>query len=151
MKQTKDNTLHLFLKEQWYDMIKSGRKTEEYREIKPYWLVRFLDLDYTAFSVVFKPRKVGMKVIPQKFRFVVFHRGYTDTTITMKVRYVAVGKGRTDWGAPKGREVFIIGIGERVIPRFTESALFESNTHLKQLPSVHDTEKTKVINGKTKK
>lgn len=30
-------TLHLPLKAKWYEMIESGVKTEEYREIKPYW------------------------------------------------------------------------------------------------------------------
>lgn len=29
--------LHLPLKAMWYEMIESGVKTEEYREIKPYW------------------------------------------------------------------------------------------------------------------
>ena len=32
--------LHLPLKAQWYEMIESGVKTEEYREIKPYWVQR---------------------------------------------------------------------------------------------------------------
>ena len=31
------NTLHLTLNKKWFDMILSGEKTEEYREIKPYW------------------------------------------------------------------------------------------------------------------
>ena len=28
------------LKKQWYEKIKSGEKTIEYREVKPYWTVR---------------------------------------------------------------------------------------------------------------
>ena len=67
MKKSKDSTLHLFLKDKWYDLIKSGDKTEEYRDIKPYWLNRLLKLDYTAFSVVFDPRKIGLRVIPRCF------------------------------------------------------------------------------------
>ncbi|HET8736229.1 MAG TPA: ASCH domain-containing protein, partial [Pricia sp.] len=38
-------TLHLNLKKKWFDMILSGEKKEEYREIKEYWigrLIRFL-------------------------------------------------------------------------------------------------------------
>ena len=31
------STLHLTLKKQWFDMILSGVKTEEYRDIKPYY------------------------------------------------------------------------------------------------------------------
>lgn len=29
--------LELPLKKEWYNMIESGEKREEYREIKPYW------------------------------------------------------------------------------------------------------------------
>lgn len=28
------------LKKQWFDKIKSGEKTHEYREVKPYWTKR---------------------------------------------------------------------------------------------------------------
>ena len=34
--------LHLNLKRKWFDMILSGYKKEEYREIKAYWINRFL-------------------------------------------------------------------------------------------------------------
>lgn len=33
--------LTLPIKKKWFDMILSGEKTEEYREIKPYWTTRF--------------------------------------------------------------------------------------------------------------
>lgn len=29
------------LKKEWYEKIKSGEKTVEYREVKPYWTTRF--------------------------------------------------------------------------------------------------------------
>ena len=32
--------LTLTVSKQWFDMIVSGEKTEEYREIKPYWVAR---------------------------------------------------------------------------------------------------------------
>lgn len=35
-------TLDLVLKSKWYDMIASGEKQEEYREIKPYWTKRIM-------------------------------------------------------------------------------------------------------------
>jgi hypothetical protein len=37
-------TLHLPLKAKWYEMIESGVKTEEYREIKPYWIIRLVNI-----------------------------------------------------------------------------------------------------------
>lgn len=36
------STLKLTLKKKWFDMIASGEKKEEYREIKPYWIKRFI-------------------------------------------------------------------------------------------------------------
>lgn len=33
--------LHLTLKKKWFDLIASGEKKYEYREIKPYWIARF--------------------------------------------------------------------------------------------------------------
>lgn len=33
--------LTLPIKKKWFDMILLGKKTEEYREIKPYWTTRF--------------------------------------------------------------------------------------------------------------
>lgn len=34
------------LKAKWFDQIKAGTKTEEYREIKPYWEKRLIGKDY---------------------------------------------------------------------------------------------------------
>ena len=36
------DTLKLILKRNWFEMIKSGDKKEEYREITPYYLNRLL-------------------------------------------------------------------------------------------------------------
>lgn len=35
--------LHLAVSKKWFDLIASGAKREEYREIKPYWEKRLLD------------------------------------------------------------------------------------------------------------
>lgn len=35
-----EKILYLTLKKQWFDLISSGVKNEEYREIKPYWIKR---------------------------------------------------------------------------------------------------------------
>lgn len=37
-----DNTLKLVLSDHWFDEIKSGRKTHEYRECKWYWIKRII-------------------------------------------------------------------------------------------------------------
>lgn len=85
-------TLHLTLKKQWYQMIASGAKTEEYRDIKPYWTKRLFNRDYDS---------------------VCFHLGYTSTTMTFKLD-ISIGWGNPELGASRTREQYIIYIGERI-------------------------------------
>jgi hypothetical protein len=40
-----NNTLTLVVKKKWFDMIVSGEKEEEYREFKPYWMLRLITED----------------------------------------------------------------------------------------------------------
>ena len=41
-----NKTLHLVLKRKWWDMIASGEKKEEYREVCHYWAARLLNEQY---------------------------------------------------------------------------------------------------------
>lgn len=34
--------MHLTLKKKWFDLIRSGEKRIEYREVKPYWTKRLI-------------------------------------------------------------------------------------------------------------
>ena len=38
-----NKTLHLVLKRKWWDMIDSGERTEEYRDVNHYRAIRLLD------------------------------------------------------------------------------------------------------------
>ena len=56
--------LDLPLKAKWYDMIESGVKTDEYREIKPYWEKRLLNykaIKANARGIAFKKYFLGLK------------------------------------------------------------------------------------------
>ena len=71
--------LDLPLKKQWYQMIESGIKKEEYREIKPYWEKRLLDykgishdLQYLACCKVFNIPKNVCKEYPRGYDAVRF-------------------------------------------------------------------------------
>ena len=50
--------LTLPIKKKWFDMIKSGEKKEEYREIKPYYTSRFekylLDKENKPFEILLR-------------------------------------------------------------------------------------------------
>jgi len=45
-KMLKPKILHLTLKRKWFDLIASGEKRREYREIKPYWATRIEGREY---------------------------------------------------------------------------------------------------------
>ena len=129
-----DKSLHLVLKRKWYDMIDSGIKTEEYREIKPYWEKRLLD--YKSLSDYVKKNYKAMLVyefvvhgsihphiddaphhFPRGYKKVVFCLGYQRNAPSMafEVRDICFGKGKPEWGAPTDKEVFIIKLGKRII------------------------------------
>ena len=92
-----ENILHLPLKSEWYNLIESGIKKEEYREIKPYWIKRLCTTDSNF----------------KHYDKVKFSYGYTKKTMTFLIEKISKGKGRKEWGAMDD-EVFIITLGNRV-------------------------------------
>jgi len=93
------NVLDLVLKHKWYDMIDVGDKPEEYRQKNDYWNNRLID-------------KETLRVKP--FSHVRFHRGYTSTTMLWTITDISLGRGKTEWGAPADKDVFIIKLGSRL-------------------------------------
>lgn len=114
--------LHLPLKKEWYEMIESGVKTEEYREIKPYWEKRLVDYkslkeDYNR--IAFRRYVLGVwtnpcKEYPRGYTHVKFSYGYTKRTMTFSTKDITTGKGKTEWGAPD-EDVFIIKLGNKIL------------------------------------
>lgn len=84
--------LHLPLKKEWYEMIESGVKTEEYRVGKLYWCKR---------------------LVGKNFTHVKFSYGYTKRTMTFELERISIGKGKAEWGAPDN-DVFIIKLGKKL-------------------------------------
>lgn len=112
-------TLHLILKRQWYDMIASGAKEEEYREITQYWMRRLM----RCYCRGFRPCKYESCSNPEpglcagiakRFDTVTFHYGYTSRTMTFRIIDISTGAGNPNWGAKEGKQYFIIKLGERV-------------------------------------
>lgn len=132
---TEPKILHLTLKKKWFDMIASGEKKEEYREIKPYWVDRLLvpkdiggsvwdepgaydemlyDLQYPT------PRHRNtdevleyFRVKPKQFDVVEFRNGYgrSAPTITVEWNKLLVGVGIEMWGG-KLDYCFVIKLGK---------------------------------------
>jgi hypothetical protein len=90
---------HLTLKNTWFDMIASGLKTCEYREIKPYWKKR---LFYPDGSMI-------------RFDKIIFRNGYSKDSPVMAFRHHGTwsGHGILTWGAPLQVSVYGIELGER--------------------------------------
>lgn len=84
--------LQLILRKKWFDMIASGIKSEEYREIKPHWIKRLTNRGYD---------------------FVRFRNGYGKNAPQMVVELMEIvtGFGVVDWGAPSNEQVYIIRLG----------------------------------------
>ena len=104
-------TLHLSLKKEWYNMIESGEKKEEYREIKPYWCKRLIhdyDEHMEEFGAIIFDEKNFKKYDKIKFTY-----GYTKKYMVFECNGIDVGIGNAEWGA-SDKPVFIIKLGKRI-------------------------------------
>ncbi|MBR2028242.1 MAG: hypothetical protein IKA10_04535 [Oscillospiraceae bacterium] len=99
-KENTPKTLHLVLKRKWYDKIESGEKTSEYREIKPYWNKRFWGLETANKKIVCRP-----------YDTVVFHKGYTSTTMKFRIIEIQTTSQPNDLGLDRCWE---IKLGQRI-------------------------------------
>lgn len=84
--------LVLTLKGEWFKMIASGTKREEYRDIKPFWESR-----------IEKHR--------DEIKEVMFLCG--RGLMVFKVDSITIGQGKPEWGAPPV-PVYILKLGQRL-------------------------------------
>lgn len=96
--------LHLPLKAKWFNMQESGEKTEEYREITPYWCKRLLGCDKALYSYRNNYQSCNVK----GHTHVLLRYGYTQRCIIRRIDSISIGRGNPEWGAPLDRDVFII-------------------------------------------
>lgn len=116
MEEMKEYILDLSLKWEWYDMIDRGEKTEEYREIKDYYLKRLVyrSADMPPLEVKYM-KKSDMLLFARTYNAVRFHRGQGGKqTMLFEYKGFKIGIGNPLWGAPKDKEVFIIKLGKRI-------------------------------------
>ncbi len=101
-------TLRLTVKKKWFDMIKSGEKPEEYREIKRYWTKRLSEPPQWP--------NEWISHVFYKFSHVLFVNGYGNDSprVLKECKGITIGRGNPKWGAPTDRDVFIIQLGKEV-------------------------------------
>ena len=99
-------TMTLPIKKKWYDMILSGEKREEYREIKPYYRNRLAKYMYNERSSSEEPWHKAEIVVR-------FRNGYSNNSPSFTARCtVDAGEGRPEWGAEPGKRYYILHILE---------------------------------------
>lgn len=101
-------TLRLTIKKKWFEMIKSGVKKEEYREIKKYWIQRLLnDVEYDS-------KHNTWDGVNKNFTQVEFKNGYQKNAPTILVEFkgLRIGEAKPDWSDNWQGDVFIISLGE---------------------------------------
>ena len=82
------------LKKEWYEKIKSGEKTIEYREVKPYWIKRIekeINWNITVISKIGQGHDFNGNYInhPCKLRL-----GYTSKYMTANIVKIEVVDGK---------------------------------------------------------
>lgn len=102
----KKKVLTLTISKQWFDMILSGEKTEEYREIKPYWVARLfqnnsniVDIRYLASGLAGRTDLLKgfidtQRIVLKPFTHVLFINGYRKDSprIEKEIESITIGK-----------------------------------------------------------
>lgn len=104
--------LILPIKKKWFDMIVSGEKEEDYREIKPYWTSRFIkELGCSKSDIEYIQNRLAKREKTIDF-MVMFRNGYSKDTpaLIAKVR-LFIGYGNPAWGG-LGELCYILKIVE---------------------------------------
>jgi hypothetical protein len=119
----KDKVLHLTLNKKWFDLIASGVKIEEYREIKMYWWKRLVQcgecysdkiLDENSEDMLQRallPPKDWKMIMAKDFDIVSANNGYTKDCPNIKWKHkgIRIGDGKPEWGAEPGKTIFYFG------------------------------------------
>lgn len=95
--------LILPIKKKWFDMILSGEKKEEYREIKPYYKSRFAKIfEMHPYSYI----PTGLDI-----HEIIFRNGYrSDSPSLIASCRLDIKQGKPEWGAEEGKEYYVLKI-----------------------------------------
>lgn len=124
--------LHLNLKKKWFDMILSGEKTEEYRDLTQYFTKKFFGekgnlnadlflsnllekriLEYPFFIIDFEKTSKDWHLKPA-FDTIIFSNGYAKNRpqFSASLEYMRIGNGKEQWGAEKEINYFVLVLGK---------------------------------------
>ena len=110
--------LTLPIKRKWFDMILTGEKTEEYREVSGYYTARFRNLFWWPY--------IDNAIVENKFRELAASGGIKYGNVILKTGYkwdapavlingsLMIREGKPEWGAEPGREYYVLTIEKRL-------------------------------------
>lgn len=118
-------TLHLNLKKKWFDMILSGEKTEEYRDITEYWvrsLINPTDEGVTVQGVLYAINHPTETLwINDYFEFkdfdtITFSNGYSKNRPQFVIEFkgLEIREGNPEWGAEPEERYFVLKLGDLI-------------------------------------
>lgn len=127
------NTLKLTIKKEYFDMILSGEKPEEYREIKKHWVQRlvwrFTEQDYLEFDEMLTDLQNPLErhrsladlekfwlIETACFTNVEFRNGYNNTSpkAVFEFKGIEIRTGNPNWGADPDKNYFVIKLGKEI-------------------------------------
>lgn len=122
----KRKTLHLVLVQKWFDMILSGEKKEEYREIKHHWCKRLIEGycgcggdkscnkgSFPEYAIDgFKNEKYHINF--KNFDTITFRNGYSKEARRFEIELmnIDINTGNEVWGAEKDTKYFVLHLGK---------------------------------------
>jgi len=103
--------LTLTIKKKWFDMILSGEKTEEYREIKPYYDVRFMNWLGFHKKETEDVKELLRKQETLRYHTIKFRNGYSkESPHIIADCSLSIKTGKEEWGAEQGIEYYVLSI-----------------------------------------
>ena len=92
LSDAKKKVLTITVSKQWFDMIADGENTEEYREIKPYWIKRLTTNCEVEYDVA--AETYCGKVLYRPYTHVLFINGYRKDSqrIEKEIESISIGK-----------------------------------------------------------
>lgn len=119
--------LDLVLEKRWWNLIASGDKTEEYRLVNRWSILRLINEEYhicfdtddivTDFMAWYNFTKLDRNKIFRGYDVVCFHLVYPDIRMSFKIESITVKHGEfcsLIWGAAPDKYYFVIKLGERI-------------------------------------
>lgn len=123
----KFKVLDLVLDERWWNLVALGDKTEYYRLVNRWSILRLINEEYhpcfdtddigTDFMAWYNFTKLDRNKIFRGYDVVCFHLGYPDVRMTFKIESINVKHGEfcsLIWGADPDKYYFEIKLGERI-------------------------------------